>query len=216
MTKTIRILLFLLLLVSGLNAASAAEIDFNSQIRPILSDNCFLCHGPSESARKADLRLDDRQAAIDSGLLVPGEPDEDEIIARVFAGDPDFDHASAGFEQAFDRIAEGTLKAMGRRRRPVSKTLGRSCRRTRWWGVGGGNPIDHFIGKRLKAAGLAFSSQADLRTFNPPGLTRFDRHAAKAPRKWKRFSAMQDLAAKRLHTKRLSISCLPLKPMANE
>ena len=75
MTKKIRIALVPLLLLAVLSApASADEIDFNSQIRPILSDNCFLCHGPSESAREADLRLDDRQAAIDSGLLVRENP----------------------------------------------------------------------------------------------------------------------------------------------
>ncbi len=65
-------------------------VDFNSQIRPILSENCFACHGPDEKKRKAKLRLDLKAAALGhAGLLVPGKPDESELIARLVSDDAD-------------------------------------------------------------------------------------------------------------------------------
>ena len=66
-----------------------AEIDFNRDIRPILSDNCLLCHGPAESTRKADLRLDLRDHAIEAGAFEPGKAINSELIARIFSSDKD-------------------------------------------------------------------------------------------------------------------------------
>jgi hypothetical protein len=63
------------------------KIDFNRDVRPILSDKCFACHGPDAKARKAKLRLDDRQVAIDRGAIVPGEIDKSELIRRVMTVD---------------------------------------------------------------------------------------------------------------------------------
>ena len=92
------------LLAAGLAAviltAQAAALadekspDFNSDIRPILSRNCFACHGPDEHDRQGGLRLDVREAAIaelDSGstAIVPGRPDESELISRIHDSDPD-------------------------------------------------------------------------------------------------------------------------------
>src|SRR5690606_13120496 len=51
------------------------SVSFNDQIRPILSDRCYFCHGPEEDHREAGLRLDDRDAAIEAAAIVPGEPD---------------------------------------------------------------------------------------------------------------------------------------------
>ena len=82
-------------------------------------------------------------------------------------------------------------------------------------GVDAGNPIDHFIGKRLRRAGLKFSPQADLRTLIRAGHVGFDRNAANAPRSRSVSWPMQEFAAKRLLTKRLSIGYSPHKPMAN-
>ncbi|MFM7034106.1 MAG: PSD1 and planctomycete cytochrome C domain-containing protein [Planctomycetia bacterium] len=80
------------LALSGLAAEKAP--DFNRDIRPILSRNCFACHGPDEHDRRGGLRLDDREAAIselDSGsrAIVPGRPDESELVARIHETDPD-------------------------------------------------------------------------------------------------------------------------------
>src|SRR3954467_3179786 len=71
--------------------AGAEELRFNRDVRPILSDNCFLCHGPDKSHRKAKLRLDERESAVSKKAIVPGDPDHSEAIKRVFTNDPD-DH----------------------------------------------------------------------------------------------------------------------------
>ncbi len=80
----------LVVLLGCLNTYTpAAELSFNQDIRSILSDNCFACHGPDEHARQAELRLDDRQSAMDAGALTPGNADDSEIINRIVSRDPE-------------------------------------------------------------------------------------------------------------------------------
>ena len=52
------------------SALSAAQVDFNRDVRPILSDNCFACHGPDQNARKADLRFDVELLEVGAGFAV--------------------------------------------------------------------------------------------------------------------------------------------------
>jgi len=70
-------------------ATDDAGIDFRRDIRPILSDNCFQCHGPDSETREADLRLDVRDVALEAGAIVPGDAESSEVVARVFADDED-------------------------------------------------------------------------------------------------------------------------------
>jgi hypothetical protein len=86
------ILITLLSLPSILVAAE--RIRFNQQIRPILSDKCFHCHGPDEKDRKGNLRLDVQSDAFKGGdagpvAVIPGKPDESLIIKRILETDPD-------------------------------------------------------------------------------------------------------------------------------
>ncbi len=83
----------LLLVLVGFNAVCADDVDFNRDIRPIIADNCFACHGFDANAREADLRLDTREGATaDLGgyaAVVPGKPDKSELLRRIRSRDPD-------------------------------------------------------------------------------------------------------------------------------
>ena len=75
----------------GPGTASAAEgvaLQYNRDVRPILAENCFPCHGPDSAARKGELRLDKREAAIEAGAIAPGDIEASELIARINASDP--------------------------------------------------------------------------------------------------------------------------------
>lgn len=67
-------------------AAPATKIDFDRQIRPILSDKCYHCHGPDAESRQADLRLD-RASDVPDYVIVPGKPDESELVVRITSDD---------------------------------------------------------------------------------------------------------------------------------
>lgn len=68
---------------------AAQPVRFNRDIRPILSDKCFHCHGPDKHERKAGLRLDDAASVLEKEALVPGKADASEVIARILSTDPD-------------------------------------------------------------------------------------------------------------------------------
>ena len=80
--------------VSGATSAFGQAVDFESQIKPLLSDRCFVCHGPDENARKADLQLHTREGvfaklADDLEVITPGKPLASELYRRITTTDPD-------------------------------------------------------------------------------------------------------------------------------
>src|SRR5438552_18398120 len=86
-----RIKCFLLVLLLGLMTGGTArgsdKVEYNRDIRPILMENCFACHGADSAARKAGLRLDQRDVAIEKEAIVPGQPEKSGVIDRIFAED---------------------------------------------------------------------------------------------------------------------------------
>lgn len=68
-------------------------VEFNRDIRPLLAENCFFCHGPDKNKRKADLRLDTAEGLVGKegmkGTAVPGKPDESELFRRITSNDPE-------------------------------------------------------------------------------------------------------------------------------
>src|ERR1700716_1326340 len=85
--------LLTMLAVGGSIASAAAAIDFSRDIQPILSENCYHCHGPDAKARKAELRLDTREGAFrtQDGVTVvkPGDSKGSDLISRIFTSDAD-------------------------------------------------------------------------------------------------------------------------------
>src|SRR6516165_5075563 len=76
--------------LAGVAPARGDEaIEFNRDIRPILTENCFACHGPDSAARKANLRLDRREVAIEMEAIVPGKPDKSALVERILSTEAD-------------------------------------------------------------------------------------------------------------------------------
>ncbi len=156
------------------SALTAAGPDFNRDVRPILSNRCFKCHGPDEANQEAGLRLDLREAAIqelDSGerAIVPGHADSSELVARIISDDPDLvmppPHAKVSLSADEKRILTAWVEAGAEYAPhwaflpPVKPELPA----VRDAGLGS-NPIDRFVLARLEAEGLAASPAADPAT----------------------------------------------------
>ena len=157
-----------------LTAAAAQDVQFNRDIRPLLSDRCFYCHGPDEKNRKAGLRLDTFEGATkDRGgyrAIVPGKPDESELLRRVTSHDnsevmPPLSAKKTAITQdeaaLLRRWIEQGAKYQGHWAfQPLATAPPPTVKNTRWVR----NEIDRFILARLEREGLQPSPQADART----------------------------------------------------
>ncbi len=163
-------LVFLLNLCCGtLLGQSSTPPDFATDILPILSRNCFLCHGPDESTREADLRLDLREIAIrpidgGPGAIVPGKPKESLMVERILAPDildrmPPEDSGHTLTVQQIqalqDWIADGAPYARHWSFVLPRKLTAPSTEK---------HPIDGFVFQRLRKEGFQPSPPADRRT----------------------------------------------------
>jgi len=77
------------LLMTHPSGAATNAVEFNRDVRPILAENCFACHGPDKNQRKAKLRLDVREAAVDREAIVPGKPEQSKLVEHILSSDPD-------------------------------------------------------------------------------------------------------------------------------
>src|SRR5260221_5500493 len=77
------------LLMASSSVAATNSIQFNRDVRPILAENCFACHGPDKNQRKAKLRLDLRVVALEREAIVPGKPEQSKLVEHIFSTDPD-------------------------------------------------------------------------------------------------------------------------------
>ncbi|MEZ6043283.1 MAG: DUF1553 domain-containing protein [Planctomycetaceae bacterium] len=162
-----------LLFLPKLEASGDRLIEYNRDIRPILSDACFSCHGPDSASRKGDLRLDQSDAARDSGAIIPGNPDDSEMIRRILSDDHDEmmpppemkKELSAEHKQVLvDWIRSGAEYqkhwSLIPPQRPEVPTVTGADELMDW----PKNAIDHFILKKLVENGLTPNDEADRYT----------------------------------------------------
>ncbi|MGC6566359.1 MAG: DUF1553 domain-containing protein [Akkermansiaceae bacterium] len=133
-------------------------VDFNRDVRPILSDTCFKCHGPGED--KGDLRLDIREEAMDAGVLSPGNVEKSEFIARLKTHDP----------EDLMPPPEANKPLTPEQIKTLETWIAEGAKYDDHWSFvpakKDGTPpgIDHFIDQRIKDAGLQPLDEADRRT----------------------------------------------------
>ena len=152
------------------NAVRSDEpLEYNRSIRPILAEHCFACHGADSASRKGDLRLDQREAAIDAGAITVGEPAQSELIARITTDDPELVMPPAETKKSLSENQKMLLRqwvtdgAEYQRHwsfiAPV-KAAPPSAKNDTW----AKNDIDRFVLPKLEQHGLSPAPEADART----------------------------------------------------
>ncbi len=144
----------------GATSLSAGEIDFARDVLPILSDNCFHCHGPDETARQAALRLDTQDGAFkkkrNRSMIVPGKSKESEVIMRISSADelermppPDSNRklTPKQIETLRKWVDEGAVWGQHWAYVPLPRSINNPRPES-------GNPIDGFIQSRVSLYGL--------------------------------------------------------------
>jgi len=159
------------LLIGSGSVAAFDGVQFNRDVRPILAESCWRCHGFDPKKRQAGLRLDVRETALrpaDSGLpvIVPGKPEKSELFARITAQDesvrmpPPGAHpqlTASQIETLRTWIAQGAVYQKHWAFEPIVKPAVPAVDDAR-------NPIDAFVADRLKSEGLAFAPEANPQT----------------------------------------------------
>ena len=157
----------ILLFAALVQIANAEPISYNRDIRPILAENCFACHGPDKASREARLRLDLREVAIDKKAFVPGDAEDSELVYLINTDDegdimpPPESHKSLSPKQKkllAQWIEEGAVYephwAYLKPVRPAVPAMGEK------------HPVDNFMSEALKDKGLTLSPPADRDTLS--------------------------------------------------
>jgi hypothetical protein len=149
-------------------AAAAETLEYNRDIRPILAENCFTCHGADSAARKAGLRIDQRDEAVKGGAIVPGNPQKSLLVERIFTTDakqlmpPPKSHKSltAAQKDVLRRwIAAGAEYQPHWSFIPPQRPSLPTVKNKDW----ARNPVDTFIVAELEKRGLHPAPEADRR-----------------------------------------------------
>jgi hypothetical protein len=164
-------LIGMFILVCAGRSTAADPIDYTRDIKPLLSNSCYACHGPDTEDQQAGLRLDLREHAVDlSGVIVPGRPEDSELVARITNDDADLkmpptdSHrpalTAAQVELIQRWIAEGADFEAHWAFAELTRPAVPQVNDPHWVR----NPIDAFVARRLDEAGIAPADQADRRT----------------------------------------------------
>lgn len=152
---------------------SLAEADdkvlYNRDIRPILADACFSCHGPDSASRKADLRIDRSEDAVAAQAIVPGRPDDSEVLRRILSSDPDEVMPPPATKKTLTVAQKELIRrwiAQGAEYQPHWSFIApvRAAVPQAPAGAVVRNPIDNFILEKLTTEGLSAAPEADRRT----------------------------------------------------
>ncbi|MBI2686037.1 MAG: DUF1553 domain-containing protein [Acidobacteria bacterium] len=155
--------------------AAWGQETFTTEVAPILKRRCVACHGAAMQTN--GLRVDDGAALIQGGYsgaaVIPGKPGESKLLARLTSSEKGFMMPPAGARLSADELATITKWIAGGARVPVASAAGPARRPSSHWAFQpvrkpavpqGANPIDYFVGERLKKEGLALSAEADRGT----------------------------------------------------
>jgi len=167
----IKPLKFLVVIISlcllNLRAEGIEKVSFNRDIRPILADRCFACHGPDAESREAELRLDLKESA--QAVITPHKSKQSELVERILSTDPDLKMPPAEFGKPLDnrqiQLLEQWVKQGGDWEehwslRPIQRPDVPKLNK----GKQAGNPIDAFVLRGLQKDGWSLSQSAKPHT----------------------------------------------------
>ena len=146
--------------------ARADAVDFNREVRPILAQHCFACHGMDEHSRKGKLRLDLPESAHGKGksgetAIVAGQPDKSEVVHRIFSDDPDDVMPPPETKKPISAKDKAILRAWIAEGGVYQPHWAFSAPKQAPLPKSGVHPIDAFVQARLEQAGLKPSPEAD-------------------------------------------------------
>lgn len=144
-------------------------VDFASQIRPILANHCWTCHGPDEKSRAADLRLDIRENAIEASAIVPNDPSTSKLVERILSSEPESQMPPPSAKKPLSDEQKKLLQAWIRQGAVYSKHWAftppvKASAPQQHLAASGNNAIDSFVEKRLEQEHLKLSPKADRST----------------------------------------------------